>query len=111
MSNQTLQRGRRVTELIGIEVPAEDRLPLWSRGIVNEMLMSLGKKAEEANRYATYSVGSLAISIRLGNGLRNLGRFSIKDIMETTPEELLKIKNCGKVTALELLELQREIGQ
>ena len=50
------------------------------------------------------------LSIRAENILKRAGKTTIKDVLDCTPTELLRIRNMGRKTADEIMERFREYG-
>ena len=51
------------------------------------------------------TIDELEVSVRLYNVLRSLGLTVLGELSSFTPADILRVKNCGKKTLHELMEL------
>lgn len=56
-----------------------------------------------------YGKEDIDMSVRLNKILGYMGLYSIRDIVEADVEEIMKCRNCGIKTVLELLRIQEAI--
>jgi hypothetical protein len=85
--------------------------------VLNEVSKSLGQLKDLERRREDYlssrrdiTVDELELSVRTANCLNNLGFRTIKELLEYTPEELLKTKKIGRKSLRELNEIMKDFG-
>ncbi|MDG2207650.1 MAG: DNA-directed RNA polymerase subunit alpha C-terminal domain-containing protein [Pirellulales bacterium] len=69
-----------------------------------------GNRAENLNDRLEMSTAEIGLSVRTTNCLEERGIFSVSDLLNCTPEDLLEISNFGEKTLEEVYSALETIG-
>ena len=68
------------------------------------------EKQRERQQKLEMSTAEIGLSVRTTNCLEEKGIFTVKDLLKTTPDELLSISNFGEKTLEEVYKALSNIG-
>ena len=69
-----------------------------------------GNRAENLNDRLEMSTAEIGLSVRTTNCLEERGIFTVNDLLNCTPEDLLDISNFGEKTLEEVYSARETIG-
>ena len=69
-----------------------------------------GNRAENLNDRLEMSTAEIGLSVRTTNSLEERGIFTVNDLLNCTPEDLLDISNFGEKTLEEVYKALENVG-
>ncbi len=73
-------------------------------------LNNVDKEAKELRRKLEMSTAEIGLSVRTTNCLEERGIFTVEDLLNSSPQELLSISNFGEKTLEEVFKALEAIG-